>query len=80
MNRDEARSLWNLIIEFSESVGQFFGEGNSGEFHEDSRKVAFEKDAIRLANRLAKDFHEKTGFHPYLRRGGDPWDKKSWAV
>jgi hypothetical protein len=80
MDRYEARSLWTKIIEFSEAIGEVMGEGNSGEFHDDNRKVGYEKDALRSAHMLAKDFHSKTGFHPYLRRGGDPWDSKAWTV
>lgn len=85
MTKDEAWTLWYRILRYADSVGEFQGEGNSGEFYD-------EKEAQRIANELhdnaeslRKTFAALTGWTPILQPPNiknyhEEWKAERWII
>jgi hypothetical protein len=56
--------FWYTIIDYANAVGDICGEGNSGEFHDESEAFSFEHKGAHALKVLAIEFAKNTGWKP----------------
>ncbi len=64
MEIEKAKNLFRSIIEFAECSNALGGEGNSGEFHDESEARKLAMEAKKSKENLIETFYEATGFFP----------------
>lgn len=78
MDKQAAQNLWRDILAFAAAEGECQGEGNSGEFTDETERERLDKEFIKAFAVMRESFVEATGWQPIIRRGDDTFHFAQW--